>query len=194
MIRGLKELLEKHNAKALSPEEFEEELNKILPESHMPKSVYNELNEKYKLLDKQKHDTDALLEEANKSLKDSADFKAKYEGLLNQQKADNEKYAKDIADLKKGYAIETALSKAGARNMKAVKALLDDSKIIMGDDGNVIGIEEQLAEIRKDNDFLFATSQSKGGKPSFGNGGSGNGNPADDALASRIAEAMGVHN
>lgn len=188
MIKGLNELLEKYGKESMTTEQFENELNKFLPETHIPKSVYNELNEKYKMLDKQKKDVDGLLEEANKGLKDSQEFKSKYDSLVAQQKEDLQHYEQAIASMKKGYAIDSALSKAGARNIKAVKALLDESKITLDDSGNVIGVVEQLDTIRKDNDFLFMGSETF--KPSFGEGGKSN--PPSDTFAKSIAEAMGV--
>lgn len=190
-IKGLKELLEKHETQALSAEQFEDELNKLLPETHIPKAVYNELNEKYKMLDRQKKDTDSLLEEANGKLKDSTEFEGKYKALLSQQKEDSERYEKQIADMKRGYAIDSALAKAGARNAKAVKALLDESKITLGNDGTFIGIDEQISAIRSENDFLFNAPESKTPRPSFG-GGSGSRDTTGDTLAQSIAEAMGV--
>ncbi len=191
-IKGLKELLERHGREQLTAEGFEEELNRLLPETHIPKTVYNELNEKYKLLDRQKKDVDALLSEAKKGLEDSQEFKARYDALVAQQKADGERYEKTIADMKKGYAIDSALTAAGARNAKAVRALLDEGRITLQEDGTCIGIKEQIESIRKDNDFLFSPSNNAGnGKPSFGNGGGGNTTPSDP-LATSIAQAMGL--
>lgn len=192
-IKGLKELLERHGKEQLTAEGFEEELNKLLPETHIPKNVYNELNEKYKLLDRQKKDVDALLSEAKKGLEDSQEFRSKYDALVAQQKADGERYEKTIADMKKGYAIDSALTAAGARNAKAVRALLDEGKITLQEDGSCTGIKEQLESIRKDNDFLFSPSDNNAGngKPSFGNGGGGS-NPPSDSLAQNIAQAMGL--
>ncbi len=191
-IKGLKELLEKHAKSTLTPEQFEEELNKLLPETHIPKSVYNELNEKYKLIEKQKTDTDKLLADANKSLKDSEEFKGKYESLLAQQKTESENFKKELAEVKRGFAIESALEKAGSRNTKSVRALLDDSKIILGEDGKLVGLTEQLTQIKKDNSFLFAEDDPNGGfKPNFGGGG-GPQNPPGETLAARINSAMGV--
>ena len=191
MIKGLRELLEKHNQTALTAEQFEEELNKILPETHIPKNVYNELNEKYKALDKQKKDSDTLLAEAKKSLADSEEFKGKYDSLIAQQKEENEKYEAQIRTMKRDFALDGALSKAGARNSKAVRALLDDSKISVADDGSLLGFNEQIEAIKKDNGFLFADASPSNPMPIFGKG-SGDPAPIDDSFASRLQKAMGV--
>ena len=170
-IKGLSDLLKKHQETELTVEQFEDELNKLLPETHMPKSVYNELNEKYKLLETQKTESDRLLKEANEAKTASDEFKAKYDELLKTQKADKEKYEADIAQSKKSNGIELALIKAGAKNAKAVKALLDLDKITLSDKGEVLGIDEQLSSIKKDNDYLFEIKDDtvKPKTPNFGN-------------------------
>lgn len=169
-IKGLSDLLKKHKETELTAEKFEEELNKLLPETHMPKSVYNELNDKYKLLETQKAESDKLLKEANEAKEASAEFKTKYDELLRTQKADKEKYEADLLATKKNNGIELALVKAGARNTKAVKALLDSDKISFSDKGELLGISEQLDAIKKENDYLFNAPEQKQepSKPSFG--------------------------
>ena len=169
-IKGLSDLLKKHKETELTEQQFEDELNKLLPETHMPKNVYNELNEKYKLLETQKAESDKLLKEATEAKTASEEFKTKYEDLLKTQKADREKYEADIATAKKNNGIDLALIKAGAKNSKAVKALLDLDKITLSDKGEVVGISEQLESIKKDNDYLFNVSElTEPSKPKFGN-------------------------
>lgn len=171
-IKGLSDLLAKHKASELSVEQFEAELNKLLPETHMPKSVYNELNEKYKLLESQKADSDKLLKEVTEAKDANAEFKTKYDDLLKAQKADREKYEADLVTARKNSGIELALFKAGAKNSKAVRALLDLDKISLSDKGELVGISEQLDSIKKDNDYLFNSVEQKETnplKPSFGN-------------------------
>lgn len=61
---------------------------------------------------------------------------------------------KQIAQLQFDYALETELSKAGARNPKTIKALLkmDGLKNV---DGNIIGLKEQLDKLKTDEAYLF---------------------------------------
>ena len=188
-IKGLSDLLKKLRETAdMTDEQFEDELNKLLPEDWKPARVYNELNEKYKLLETQKAETDKLLKEANEAKDASAEFKTKYEELLKTQKADKEKYEADLLENRKSYAIDLALTKAGARNNKAVKALLDDKKITVADNGEVSGISEQLDTIRKDADYLFDAKPAEQNntnplKPTFGTGNQQNaGGQADQSL------------
>lgn len=66
-----------------------------------------------------------------------------------------DKYTADLATTKKESAIRLAITKSKARNEKALMALLDTDIIKVNADGSVVGINEQLENIKKDNDFLF---------------------------------------
>ena len=82
---------------------------------------------------------------------------------------------KQISQMKFDYALSAALTGAKAKNTKAVKALLDMDGLKFNDnDGKIVGLDEQLAQIKTDNDYLF---ESDGPAPEFvkgTNGGSGN--------------------
>ena len=173
-IKGLSELLSKYRQTTdMTEAQFEDELNKLLPETWKPAPVYNELNEKYKLLETQYSNTEKLLKEATEAKNASDEFKAKYDELLKKQKADTEKFEAELLANRKTYAIDIALTKAGARNNKAVKALLDEEKLAFNDKGELVGITEQLETIKKDNDYLFGTVEQNEpqpqAKPTFGN-------------------------
>lgn len=192
-IKGLTELLKKYKETSdMTEAQFEDELNKLLPETWKPAQVYNELNEKYKLLETQKTETDKLLKEATEAGKGAEKLKADYDKLLEAQKADKAKFEADLLANKKSYAIDLALTKAGAKNNKAVKALLDDTKITVNEKGEVVGLTEQLDAVRKDADYLFEAkagqdnpnTNNNPNKPSFGNGNQSgsSGNTADEAV------------
>lgn len=190
MIKGLADLLKKHRETAdMTEEQFENELNKLLPETWKPASVYNELNDKYKLLESQKAESEKLLKEATEAGKSAEKLKEDYNRLLESQKAEKAKYEADLLAVKKTNAIDLALTVAKARNNKAVRALLDETKITFSDKGELIGLDEQLEGVKKDNAYLFdiveETPPAGGTKPSFGGtnppaGGAGGG--ADEAL------------
>ncbi|HHV32236.1 MAG TPA: hypothetical protein GXX74_07500 [Clostridiales bacterium] len=80
--------------------------------------------------------------------------------------------------------VETALLAAKAKNTKAVRALLDESKISL-DGENVLGLNEQLEALKKDASYLFGETQSQNPPPPAG------GKPAkpQDDLAKWAAEA-----
>ena len=81
-------------------------------------------------------------------------------------KADKDKLDKDFKQHKFDSALELKLATSGARNPKTVKALLDVSKLELGEDG-LTGFDEQLEAIKAENDYLFA-APGAGGMPQGG--------------------------
>lgn len=63
------------------------------------------------------------------------------------------------------FALERALTGSGARSAKAVRGLLDQSKLTLADDGELIGLDKQLEALRKNEDtaFLFEAAQTSTG-------------------------------
>ena len=111
------------------------------------------------------------------------EYKTKFEAAQAESKAQLEK-------LKFDHALEAALSGAKARNVTAVRALLDSEKIKLNKDGTLTGLSEQLEKIKTDNDYLFEAEKSaddpaKEETPKLFLGGSGGGAPAADDNAVR---------
>ncbi len=126
-------------------------------------------------------------------LKTAQDVAKKFEGIdiENVKKTEYERGKKEVSDeftkYKYDRTVDDALSKAGAKNTKALRALLDMEKVKLSKDGQLEGLSEQIDSIRKDNDYLFEADD---GKPSFAGGTNGNGN-ATEADAT-LRAAMGL--
>lgn len=67
---------------------------------------------------------------------------------------DFEKVTKELSDSKLSVAISSALSAAGARNLKAAEALIEKGEITLEEDG-VKGLSEQVERIKKECSYLF---------------------------------------
>lgn len=80
------------------------------------------------------------------------DWKAKAEQAQKEA-------AEQIAQVKFDHALESALSGAKAKNVKAVQALLNKDGLKLNDDGTIIGLNEQLEKIKSENDYLFADAK-----------------------------------
>lgn len=107
----------------------------------------------YEALNSQLADRDKQLETLGK-LKPE-ELKAEIERLQGENKAAAEKYAAELANLKLNGAIENRLLKEGAVNTKAVRALLDNEKIKLGEDGSLTGLDEQLKTLRENEKWAF---------------------------------------
>ena len=85
-------------------------------------------------------------------------------------------YESKINELKADSIISEELRKAGAKNVKACKALLDPSKLLYDEDNEkVIGLEDQIKELVSgaDTSFLFGKKSGsglKGFKPAYSTG------------------------
>lgn len=110
----------------------------------------------------------------------NADYQSQYDTMLDQQKTqwENESNARMDA-LRVDWTLAAALKEAGARNDKAVLALIDRDKIKVEGE-TVTGVTEQLEALRKSDPYLF---HNNGGRPYFSTGSTG-GNPGtgDDAV------------
>lgn len=94
---------------------------------------------------------------------DADKLNAEITRLQDENKSQRENYEKQIATQQRDYAIASELTSAKARNSRAVKALLDDSKITIGEDGTIRGLREQLQELQRSDSYLFDTAVDTGG-------------------------------
>lgn len=125
------------------------------------KTRFNEINEENKTLKKSVSDRDKQLEELKKSSGDNAALQQQISDL-QKQNADQEKaHNEELAKLKLDNAIDTALTAVGAKNVKAVKPFIDTTKIKLGENGKLTGLDEQLKEVQKTEGYLFAEKQQK---------------------------------
>lgn len=185
-IKGLEELLSKFkNGEIKDIAEFELALNKSLATDWIPKTAFNELNEKHKLADNQLKDAMAQLETLKSKAGLSDEYKTQIEQLTTAQATAKADFEKQIADMKFDYALTSALSGAKARDSKLVQSVLDRSKLSLKDDGSIAGLEEQLKAVKESHSYLFESDDFQ--RPSFGGGAPTNQNnptPAGSLLES----------
>jgi len=143
----------------------EEQAKKVMDSldgNFVTKTRFNEVNEENKTLKKSVSDRDKQLEDLKKSSGDNAALQQQISDLqlqnANQQKAHDE----ELAKLKLDNAVEIALSGAKAKNGKAVKAMLDMSKVKMGEDGKLSGFDEQIEALKKSDAYMFDVQEQPG--------------------------------
>lgn len=127
------------------------------------------------------------LAEAQKKAEKGSDLQNQLKDLQKQFDESKTNAEKQLQATKKDYEISAAIDKAGAKNAKAVKALLDTEKVNFDDNGKLIGLSEQLEAVKGDNDFLFAdTNEGGSGKPTITP--VGNPNPNDGNGTKALAD------
>lgn len=108
-------------------------------EGYVEKAKYLELEtEKNQLAESNKSLTKNL-EEVKKNVGDNEELKKQISDIQEAQKAKDKEYADNIAKIKLDNALDIALMGAGAKNNKAVKALLNLDGAKIGEDGKVVG-------------------------------------------------------
>lgn len=126
---------------------------------YVEKSKHDEAVEEGKTLKAQVAERDKQLETLKASAGDNEELKKQIEDM-KKQNADQEKAHKaELAQLKLDNAIDAALTAAGAKNGKAVKALIDISKVKLGEDGKLTGWDDQIKAIQKSDAYLFNVQQ-----------------------------------
>lgn len=109
-------------------------------------------------------DRDKQLETLKASAGDNADLKKQIEGLQTENAKVRQDHESELNRLKIDFAVEKALTGAKAKNIKAVKALLELDDAKFDKDGNVKGLAEQIEKLTSGDDtkFLFeAQKQTK---------------------------------
>lgn len=110
-------------------------------------------------LQKTVKERDKQLEELKKASGDNAELRSQIEALQQQNAEQQKAHKAEMAQLRLDNAIDNALAAAGAKNLKAVRALLDLDKLQLGEDGKLQGWPEQLEALQKSDGYLFAAAQ-----------------------------------
>lgn len=142
----------------------EEQAKKVMDSldgNFVTKTRFNEVNEENKTLKKSVSDRDKQLEDLKKSSGDNEELKKQIETLQQENATQKKAHEAEMTQLRLDNAIDAALTAAGAKNTKAVRALLDTSKVKLGEDGKLTGFDDLLSAVQKSDSYLFAEKQQK---------------------------------
>lgn len=164
---------------------------------YIPKTRFDEVNEEKKNLQTAKKKAEDDLEELKKTVGDNEALTKQITDLQEAAKQKDTEYAQQLKALKLTNAVRLGIT--DAQDADLVAGLVDQTKLILGDDGKVTGLEEQLKALRESKPFLFkAKEQDKGGKQGAGfsvgstkggNAGGGVGGDGDKQLSMKEAIA-----
>lgn len=93
-------------------------------------------------------------EKLKNSSNDNQELSKQLEELQAKYNSRDEEAKKEIAKLRTDSAIELALTKSGARNSKAVRAMLDMEKLKLTDKG-LEGLDEQITALKESDGYMF---------------------------------------
>lgn len=106
-------------------------------------------------------DRDDQLADLGKKVKDNEDLTKEIDRLKEDNKTATEELQKKLDKQAFDFSLEKALAQAGAKNPKAVKALLDVEKIKL-DGETLLGLEDQLSALKESDAYLFGTDEPAG--------------------------------
>ena len=104
-------------------------------------------------------DRDKQLKKLEKATGDNQELAQEIDKLRKENEQRSKDFQVKIAEQAKDFAIGNALRDAGAKNVKATRALLDMDKVSVGEDGQLFGIADQLEELQKTDAYLFTPKQ-----------------------------------
>lgn len=165
---------------------------KELPKHFVPKSQYNDLADVKKKLEKDITDRDTQLETLSKDAGASESLKAEIARLQGENTTAKQQYESELKDIRMSNAITSALN-GKVHNEKVVMGMIDKAKLVIGDDGKVVGLEEQLKGLQESDAYLFKPEEAGGG-----NGGAGGfrvgtpGQGTGQATNEQLANIFGV--
>jgi hypothetical protein len=167
----------------------EEQAKKVMDSldgNYVTKTRFNEVNEENKTLKKSVSDRDKQLEDLKKSSGNNEELKKQIETLQQENANQKKAHEAEMTQLRLDNAIDAALTAAGAKNIKAVRALLDTSKVKVGEDGKLTGFDDLLSAVQKSDSYLFAEKQQKQNFKGFQPGASGNVKPGTKVDMSKM--------
>lgn len=146
----------------------EEQINAIIEDygkNYVSKAQFNEKNDAYKQAKQEIENLTndiSTLSEANKANEALQSQIKELQDAATQREAD---YNENIKNMKIDTAITKALSKSGAMNETILTGLLDRTKIAIGEDNNITGIQEQIVALKESDPYLFKQDSIKGVVP-----------------------------
>ena len=135
-----------------------------IKDQYIPIARFNEVNEEKKELKAQLEERDGQLKELKVKATGNEELTSKITELENLNNQTKKEYETKIAELRKETSIELKLKDEKAKNIKAVKALLDLKKVSLEGD-SLIGLEEQLKGLKETDPYLFGEDTIRGREP-----------------------------
>src|SRR5690625_561499 len=107
---------------------------------------------------------DQQLEDLSEKAKDNEELTAEINRLKDENKTATEELQSKLDQQAFEFTLDKALTNAGVRNPKAVKALLD-TKSIKLDDDKLLCLDSQVETLKESDSYLFKTDEPEGNGP-----------------------------
>jgi hypothetical protein len=136
----------------------------------VPVTQVSELNETIKGLQGQIADRDKDITELKKGAGDNTELAQRYTELETKYKTDTEELNGKIQTSQLNAKLDLGITKAKGKNPTAIKALIDQSKLSVKDDGSIDGLDAALEAIKTSDAYLFEQVETRRSGAGFHNG------------------------
>lgn len=166
----------------------EEQAKKVLDavKDYVPKTQLAEVERERDGLKATVTERDTQLETLKKSSGDNETLQKQIADLQKANEDQQKAHEAEIAQLRLDNAVEAAILAAGGKNVKAVRALLDMSKLRLEKDGTVTGLSDQLKGVQKSDAYMFVEKQQQQQFKGFQPGASGDVKPDGEVDVSKM--------
>lgn len=175
-MKWLKDLLEKavETDGNVDVEALMTTINTEFPKHAVPKDTYNNLSKEKKQLETDLADRDKQLKDLGDTEGINKQLKEQIETMENENKANKEARDAEMKAVRLETAIKLALN-GKVHDEDLAAGLIDKEKLVIGDDGKIVGLDEQLDGLKESRSFLFVPEGEekpdvKGAKPAEGDG------------------------
>ena len=123
-------------------------------EGYVSKETYDATEQERKQLETSANDYKTQLETLKASAGDNEALKQQIADLQTQNQQKETEYQEELKNLKLTNAIKMAIA-SSAQDSDLVAGLVDRKKLILGEDGKVTGLDEQVKALKESKPFLF---------------------------------------
>lgn len=150
--------------KALAKKAADESAKEL--EGYVKKESFDQMEQEKKQLEISAADYKKQLETLKETAGNNEELTKQIAGFQEQIKQKEIEYQNEIKDLKLTNAIKMSIAST-AQDGDLVAGLIDRAKLILGDDGKVTGLDEQVKALKESKPFLFKPEQKPAGKKGF---------------------------
>lgn len=129
---------------------------------YVPKTRFDEVNTEKNQLKTAKEEAETQLEQLKESAGDNEALRNQITDLQNAAKQKDADHAAEIKALRMSNAIRAAIGNT-AQDADLVAGLIDQGKLILGEDGKLTGLDEQVKALKESKPFLFKEEKPAGG-------------------------------
>ena len=147
-------------------------LTNSVTEGYVTKEDYDVLKGQIKVHEDKAKELSKTVKTLQKDVDSSEALKLKLEDLENSLASKD----KEIEKVKFDFKLEAKMKEVGAKNVRAIKALIDMEQVKLGESGELEGFDTQIEALKESDAYLFEDVNKGGSLGSSGNHNRGNNN------------------